>query len=66
MNGEPRYFDAVETEALGQARIIEALRSRLNELMPEPIDEVIAREDQQRDEVRRRLRDLIGNDDEEP
>ena len=36
-NGERgRYFDAVETEAFGQANIVAALRARLDELMPEP------------------------------
>ena len=41
---EGRYFDAVETEAFGQARILEALTNRLDELMPEPIQDVLDRE----------------------
>jgi hypothetical protein len=36
---EGRYFDAVETEAFGQANIVAALRDRLDELMPEPLDD---------------------------
>jgi hypothetical protein len=55
-----RYFDAVETEALGQARIVAALRARLDELMPEPLDDVLEREQRERAEVAEQLRSL-GN-----
>jgi hypothetical protein len=55
-----RYFDAVETEALGQARIVAALTYRLDELLPEPIDDVLERQDQQRAEVAERLRQMGG------
>jgi hypothetical protein len=55
-----RYFDAVETEALGQARIVALLRARLDELMPEPIDDVLERQRQQRAEVAERLRQIGG------
>ena len=54
----PRYFDAVETEALGQARIVEIVRDRLDELIPEPIDSVLERQRQQRETVADRLREL--------
>jgi hypothetical protein len=54
-----RYYDAVETEAFGQANIIAALRDRLDELMPEPLDGVLEREQQQREQVAERLRGLI-------
>jgi hypothetical protein len=54
------YHDAVETEALGQARIVAALRARLDELMPEPLDDVLERERDQRAEVAEQLRQL-GN-----
>jgi hypothetical protein len=53
-----RYFDAVETEAFGQANIVAALRARLDELMPEPLDDVLERQQQQRDQVAERLRRL--------
>jgi hypothetical protein len=48
-------FDAVETEALGQARIMELLRERLEAVVPEPLAEVLRREEQQRVQVRARL-----------
>ena len=51
-----RYFDAVETEAFGQANIVAALRSRLDDLMPEPLDDVLERERQQREQVAELLR----------
>jgi hypothetical protein len=52
------YFDAVETEALGQARIVAAMRARLDELMPEPLGDVLEREQVQRAEVADQLRRL--------
>lgn len=57
-----RSFDAVETEALGQARIIEALTARLDALLPEPLADVREREDAQRAEVREALRGLLDLD----
>jgi hypothetical protein len=54
----PRYFDAVETEAFGQANIVAALRARLDELMPEPLADVLERERAQRTEVAEQLRRL--------
>jgi hypothetical protein len=53
-----QYFDAVETEASGQARIIEAVRVRLDELMPEPLDAVLERQARQRTEVAEQLRQM--------
>jgi hypothetical protein len=53
-----QYFDAVETEALGQARIVAAFRARLDELMPEPIDDVLERQALQRTQVAEQLRQL--------
>jgi hypothetical protein len=44
-------FPAIETEAFGQARIVEALRTRLDALMPEPIGDVLERQEQQRAQV---------------
>jgi hypothetical protein len=49
-------FPAVETEVLGQARIVVALQTRLDELMPEPLEDVRVREEAQRAEVARLLR----------
>ena len=55
-----QYFDAVETEAFGQANIVAALRARLDALMPEPLDDVLERQDAQRVEVAEQLRGLSG------
>ena len=55
-----RYYDAVETEAFGQASIVAALRDRLDDLMPEPIDDVLERQEQQRAEVAEQLRQIRG------
>ncbi len=51
-----RYFDAAETEAFGQANIVAAVRGRLDDLMPEPLDDVLEREERQRAEVAELLR----------
>jgi hypothetical protein len=63
---EPRTFDAVELEALGQARIVALVRARLDELMleatGETLDGVLGRQDQQRAEVAEQLRRLIGDE----
>jgi hypothetical protein len=58
----PRAFDAVETEALGQARIVAAVVARLDELMPEPIEDVLERQRRERAEVAERLRRLADED----
>lgn len=55
-----RYYDAVETEAIGQAEIVAALRSRLDELLPEPLDDVRERQQQQREQVTQQLRELTN------
>ncbi len=54
-----QYHDAVETEAFGQARIVAALRARLDKLMPEPIGDVLEREDAQRALVAEQLRGML-------
>lgn len=51
-----QYFDAVETEALGQARIVGLLTARLDELMPEPLADVQERGRVQRAKVTEVLR----------
>ncbi|MGH9690775.1 MAG: hypothetical protein ACRD4C_06780 [Candidatus Acidiferrales bacterium] len=48
-----RHHDAIETEALGQATIVDLLRTRLNELLPEPIEKVLKREERQRHSLQR-------------
>jgi hypothetical protein len=47
--------DAVETEALRQQVIVGIVRDHLDELLPEPLADVLLRERQQRDELRRQL-----------
>jgi hypothetical protein len=46
-----RFHDAVETEALCQSIIVGTLRDRLDELLPEPLRDVLERERQERDEL---------------
>ena len=46
-----RYFDAVETEAFGQANIVAELRARLDDLLPGPLDDVLERQALQRTQV---------------
>jgi hypothetical protein len=43
-----RYFEAVETEALGQAEIARLLTERLDRELPEPLEAVLRREERQR------------------
>ena len=50
-----RPHEAVETEALSQRIIVEILRKRLDELLPEPLDRVLERERRQRAVIRRLL-----------
>lgn len=47
----PREYEAVETEALGQGEIIRIVREHLDGLLPEPLDVVREREEQQRMEM---------------
>jgi hypothetical protein len=51
----PRSFPAVETESLGQSQMVVILTSRLEAAAPEPLAEILEREDQQRAAVRERL-----------
>jgi hypothetical protein len=46
-----RFHDAVETEALSQSIIVGILRDRLDELLAEPLEDVLEREQQGRDEL---------------
>ena len=60
-----RYSDdhpheAVETEALSQTTIVEIVRSRLEQLLPEPLATVLEREAQERAKIRRALHSLAN------
>lgn len=50
-----REFEAVETEALGQRRIMELLTEKLEAEVPEPLPVVLEREKHQRAQVREQL-----------
>lgn len=54
----PRVHEAIETEALGQGLIVGLLRARLDELMPEPLGDVLERQRAQRAEVAEQLEGL--------
>jgi hypothetical protein len=60
----PYEHRAVELETLGQRQILDMVTARLDELLPQPLDEVLVLEDAQREEVREILRraGLIGGD----
>ena len=50
-----RYHEAVETEALGQRLIVQLVREALDDLLPEPLEDVLVHEDEQRAHWRRKL-----------
>ena len=51
-----RPHEAVETEALRQTVLMDILRARLDELLPEPLERVQERERRQQARVRATLR----------
>jgi hypothetical protein len=51
-----RPHEAIETEAIGQGVLIDILRTRLTELLPEPLSRVLEREARQRKRLERLLR----------
>jgi hypothetical protein len=53
-DGRGRH-EAVETEALSQRVIVEIVRTRLEELLPEPLDRIQVREARQRNAIREKL-----------
>ena len=55
-----RPHEAVETEALSQTVIVEIVRDRLDELLPEPLNRVQERAERQRTKIRRALHKLNG------
>jgi hypothetical protein len=56
----PAIHDAVETEAYGQRRIASTLRARLDQLLPEPLADVLVREQREREELAAKLREWQG------
>jgi hypothetical protein len=59
-DGNPH--EAFECEALGQRPIVDIVRGRLDELLLEPLEDVLEREAEQRDAVRAALAGLAGMD----
>ena len=53
--GDGGLHEAVETEALSQTRIVRIVRDWLDGLLPQPLDEVLAREEHERERLRRRI-----------
>jgi hypothetical protein len=44
---DKQYHDSVETEALSQALIVQIVRDRLDALLPEPLADILAREEEE-------------------
>jgi len=62
---DKRYLDghpheAWEVEALGQGTVMGIVREALDDLLPEPLEAVLVREQAQRDDVTEALRDSLG------
>jgi hypothetical protein len=55
----PHRFQAVETERLGQVPLTQLLRERLDVELPEPLADVLEREEEQRVQVRNHLSELM-------
>jgi hypothetical protein len=51
----PRHYQAIECEAVGQVALERMLRARLDALLPEPLADVLLREEKQRAKVQRAL-----------
>jgi hypothetical protein len=58
-----RGHEAIEVEALGQAEVVALVRDALDALLPEPLADVLEREDLQRSAARAILAALDGHDD---
>jgi hypothetical protein len=52
--------EAVETEALSQAIIVGIVRSRLDLMLPEPLEDVLEREEQEREVMKQYLNSGAG------
>jgi hypothetical protein len=55
--GKGRH-EAVEVEALGQGTVVAIIRDALDDLLPEPLDRVQVREQEQRAQVKQALDEL--------
>src|SRR5262249_48916560 len=53
-------YEAWETEALGQARLVQILRDKFDDMLPEPLDDVRERERRERRQIERLLRQPRG------
>jgi hypothetical protein len=62
-NRDGRERESVETEALSQRLIVDIVRDRLDELLPEPLADVQAREDEQREKLRAHMSTFASDDD---
>lgn len=51
-----RHHEAIEVESLGQATVTELIRAELDALLPEPLADVLEREEDQREVELVRLR----------
>ena len=51
-NKPPKVYQAVECEAIKQKVLVNLVRKWLDAQLPEPLDRVLEREEQQRDRVR--------------
>jgi hypothetical protein len=58
--GKGGTFDAWEVESLGQGRVTNIIRDALDVLLPEPLEVVRAREDDEREQVTATLNGLEG------
>jgi len=54
-----RPYQAIECEAVGQVTLEQLLRAKLNELLPEPLESVLARQEEQRAVLTERLEELM-------
>jgi len=50
-NKPPKRYEAIECEALGQGVLVRLIRDCLDKLLPEPLDDVLEREEEQRKTV---------------
>jgi hypothetical protein len=57
-DGNPH--EAFEAEALGQSEIERIVRTRLDQLLPEPLADVLERKDEQREAIREALDQIAG------
>jgi hypothetical protein len=57
----PRMIDAIETEALSQKLIVDILQRRLDALLPEPLGDVLEREEEQGNAIREKIEELIDD-----